>query len=72
MDTDNGDNGVYWINPKTFEIVDREFKRYKEQLAYDVDEFANDVLEKSNLPTHEEAENNWVDLRATYHTKKAV
>ena len=38
-----------------------------------------DVLEKSNLATPEEikrkqeqSENNWVDLRATYHTKKAV
>jgi len=79
MDTNNGDNGVYWINPKTFEIVDREFKRYKEQLAYNVQEFAVDVLEKSNLATPEEiktkqeqSENNWVDLRATYHTKKAV
>ena len=52
MDTDNGDNGVYWVDPKTFEIVDREFKRHKEQQVYNIDEFANSVLKASNLPTY--------------------
>lgn len=49
MDTDNGDNGVYWIDPNTFKIVDREFKRYKEQQVYNIDEFSKSVLEQSNI-----------------------
>ena len=49
MDTDNGDNGVYWIDPNTFEIVNREFKRYREQQQYNINDFANSVLDETKL-----------------------
>ena len=49
MDTDNGDNGVYWIDPNTFKIVNREFKRYREQQQYNINEFANSVLDQTKL-----------------------
>ena len=49
MDTDNGDNGVYWIDPNTFKIVNREFKRYREQQQYNINEFANSVLDQTKI-----------------------
>jgi hypothetical protein len=55
MDTDNFDNGVYWVCSKTFKIVEREFKRQKEQQVYNVIEFSKDVLEKSNIKIEEVA-----------------
>ena len=55
MDTDNFDNGVYWVDPNTFKIVDREFKRYKEQQVYNIDEFSKSVLEQSNIKIKEVA-----------------
>ena len=55
MDTDNFDNGVYWVCSKTFKIVEREFKRQKEQQVYNVIEFSKDVLEKSNIKIEEGA-----------------
>jgi hypothetical protein len=48
MDTDNFDNGVYWVCSKTFKIVEREFKRQKEQQVYN-------VIEKSNIKIEEVA-----------------
>ena len=32
LDTDNFDNGVYWINSK-FEIIDREHNEHEEQTS---------------------------------------
>ena len=55
MDTDNFDNGVYWVCSKTFKIVEREFKRHEEQQVYNVIEFSKDVLEKSNIKIEEVA-----------------
>ena len=55
MDTDNFDNGVYWVCSKTFKIVEREFKRQKEQQVYNDIEFSKDVLEKSNIKIEEVA-----------------
>ena len=55
MDTDNFDNGVYWVCSKTFKIVEREFKRQKVQQVYNVIEFSKDVLEKSNIKIEEVA-----------------
>ena len=55
LDTDNFDNGVYWVCSKTFKIVEREFKRHEEQQVYNVIEFSKDVLEKSNIKIEEVA-----------------
>tara|TARA_R100001126_G_scaffold84215_2_gene52623 strand:- start:311 stop:706 length:396 start_codon:yes stop_codon:yes gene_type:complete len=55
LDTDNFDNGVYWVCSKTFKIIEREFKRREEQQVYNVIEFSKDVLEKSNIKIEEVA-----------------
>ena len=46
MDTDNYDNGVYWISSRNGElaIVDREFNRNKEQREYTLEEFSQEVF----------------------------
>jgi hypothetical protein len=49
LDTDNYDNGVYWVCPDTFKIVDREFQRRSEQKEYDIEAFSKDILHKSNI-----------------------
>ena len=49
LDTDNQDNGVYWVCPDTFKIVDREFQRSSEQMVYNIEELSKDVLSKSNI-----------------------
>jgi hypothetical protein len=51
LDCDNHDNGVYWINDK-FDIVKREFARYPEQEAYDLDSFVEEI--KLQQPTKKE------------------
>jgi hypothetical protein len=51
MDTDNYDNGVYWISNNEkgeLVIVDREFKRYPEQKTYKVDKMAKEIM--SQMP----------------------
>jgi hypothetical protein len=46
MDTDNYDNGVYWISSRNgkLTIVDREFNRNKEQTGYSIEEFSKEVF----------------------------
>ena len=43
-DTDNGDNGVYWLDnvDGKLQIVDREYEPDQEQQNYDLEEFNND------------------------------
>lgn len=55
LDTDNYDNGVYWICPDTFKIIDREFNRYKEQNSYDVLEMAEDIVSRTKEKNTENA-----------------
>ena len=45
LDTDNGDNGTYWI--KNFEIVDREFiyQEITDQERYNHEEFVQEILD---------------------------
>ena len=48
MDTDNYDNGVYWISANEkgeLVIVEREFMRQKEQRSYKLDEMAKEIRE---------------------------
>tara|TARA_R110000851_G_scaffold222842_1_gene375688 strand:+ start:82 stop:507 length:426 start_codon:yes stop_codon:yes gene_type:complete len=45
-DTDNGDNGVYWLDnvDGKLQIVEREYEPAQEQQNYDLEEFTNDCL----------------------------
>ena len=54
LDTDNGDNGTYWI--KNFEIVDREFISWDEQKEHDHEEFVQEILD-ANKPIFGEVKN---------------
>jgi len=48
MDTDNYDNGVYWISANEkgeLVIVEREFMRQKEQRSYKLEEMAKEIRE---------------------------
>jgi hypothetical protein len=51
MDTDNYDNGVYWISSRNgkLTIVDREFNRNKEQTGYSIEEFNRRIFKRSFL-----------------------
>ena len=42
LDTDNGDNGVFWIEGG--KIVGREFVQYAEQNEHDLDEFVEEIM----------------------------
>jgi hypothetical protein len=65
---DPGDNGIYVIDSKTLEIIDRPDFDGTEQMDYDLNEFTNDVLSlinavykeagESPLPTPEEFDEN--------------
>jgi len=44
LDTNNGDNGTYII--KNWDIVGREYHRGKEQMGFDVEETAKELIEK--------------------------
>lgn len=45
MDTDNYDNGVYWV--QNWEIVEREFQHHPEQNEYDHDELVAEIIAAS-------------------------
>jgi hypothetical protein len=47
LDTNNGDNGTYWI--KNFEIVDREFFEHEEQTHHNHEEMVQEILD-ANKP----------------------
>ncbi len=46
LDCDNYDNGLYIVDPNSFEIVDRLYHGGPEQDGYDLDEFADLCLKK--------------------------
>ena len=46
LDCNNYDNGVYIVDPSSFEIIDRLHFRGREQDVYDVDELADLCLKK--------------------------
>jgi hypothetical protein len=52
LDTDNYDNGVYWVS--NGEITEREFVRNDEQYNHDQDEMVNSILE-ANMDAFPEA-----------------
>ena len=43
LDTDNGNNGVYWI--KDLEIVEREFAPSREQCSHNIEELTEEVVQ---------------------------
>ena len=45
LDTDNGDNGTFVVNPATLEITEQLYSTYT-QAEYDVNEFANETLKE--------------------------
>jgi hypothetical protein len=47
LDTDNYDNGVYWI--KDLNIIEREFKRGEEQNEYPLNETVDEIIGKNNM-----------------------
>ena len=46
LDCDNGDNGLYIIDPKTMRITGREYFTSNEQNSYDVKEMADFIVRK--------------------------
>lgn len=47
LDTDNGDNGTYLLDPNEWKIVGREFHSGAEQDDYNVEKMADDIVEKT-------------------------
>tara|TARA_R110000782_G_scaffold30912_1_gene76694 strand:+ start:733 stop:1152 length:420 start_codon:yes stop_codon:yes gene_type:complete len=47
LDTDNYDNGVYWLDnvDGKLQIVEREYEPAQEQQNYDIEEFSNSCIE---------------------------
>jgi hypothetical protein len=55
QDTDNGDNGTYWI--KNWKIVKREFMRNAEQDIHDPAELLSEIIEANKVYLEEGVEN---------------
>lgn len=53
LDCDNGDNGVYIVDPATMEITGRQYHTGAEQTGHDHDKFVAEIMAKINAPEGE-------------------